>query len=77
MKLSVVIPARNEEGCLEETLERLVETLQAQHIPFEIIVADDEVPTRRRCGAIGWPPGIPRYGSLRTPAGMDSAWPFV
>jgi dolichol-phosphate mannosyltransferase len=41
MKLSVVIPARNEEGCLEETLERLVETLQAQHIPFEIIVADD------------------------------------
>src|SRR5580698_10436205 len=41
MKLSVVIPARNEEGCLEETLERLVQTLQAQHIPFEIIVADD------------------------------------
>jgi len=41
MKLSVVIPARNEEGCIEETLQRLVHTLQEQHIPFEIIVADD------------------------------------
>jgi dolichol-phosphate mannosyltransferase len=41
MKLSVVIPARNEEGCLEETLDRMARTLQEHNIAFEIIVADD------------------------------------
>jgi dolichol-phosphate mannosyltransferase len=41
MKLSVVIPARNEEGAVEETLATLLGTLRAEAIPFEIIVVDD------------------------------------
>jgi len=41
LKLSVVIPARNEEGSIEETLQNLARTLRAEHIPFEIVVADD------------------------------------
>jgi dolichol-phosphate mannosyltransferase len=41
MKLSVVIPARNEEGAVEETLSSLLGTLRAEAIPFEVIVVDD------------------------------------
>jgi dolichol-phosphate mannosyltransferase len=41
LKLSVVIPARDEEGCLDETLRNLVEALRPQQIPFELIVVDD------------------------------------
>jgi dolichol-phosphate mannosyltransferase len=41
LKLSIVVPAQNEEGCLEETLQNLVAALRPQRIPFEIIVADD------------------------------------
>ena len=41
MKLSVVIPARNEEGCLRETVEGVARRLAPENIPFEIIVADD------------------------------------
>lgn len=41
MKLSLVIPARNEEGAVEETVATLIETLRAEAIPCEIIVVDD------------------------------------
>lgn len=42
MKLSVVIPARNEEGHLDSTLEGLVTRLDADNVlSFEIIVVDD------------------------------------
>ncbi|HEY3417522.1 MAG TPA: glycosyltransferase family 2 protein [Armatimonadota bacterium] len=41
MKFSVVMPARNEEGSLEETLHALVAELRAAEIPSEIIVVDD------------------------------------
>ncbi|MGC2659270.1 MAG: glycosyltransferase family 2 protein [Bryobacteraceae bacterium] len=41
MKLSVVIPARNEEGCLSETLTTLSDALRSQHIQHEILVVDD------------------------------------
>ena len=41
MKLSVVIPARNEERAVEKTLSALLCTLRAEAIPFEIIVVDD------------------------------------
>ena len=39
--LSVVIPARDEEGCIVETLSVLTSTLRAGIIPHEIIVVDD------------------------------------
>lgn len=39
--LSVVIPARNEEGCIRATIEHLHLELQLHHIPHEIVVVDD------------------------------------
>lgn len=41
MKLSIVIPAHNEEGCLRETVERLHLTLDAAAVPHEILVVND------------------------------------
>ena len=40
-KLSVVIPARDEEGCIESTIERLSLELQKHRIPHEIVAVDD------------------------------------
>ena len=39
--LSVVIPARNEEGCIASTVEHLHTELRLQKVPHEIIVVDD------------------------------------
>lgn len=41
MKLSVVIPAYNEEGSIEETLTTLHEVLEREKIEHEILVVDD------------------------------------
>jgi len=41
MKLSVVMPARNEEGCIVETVTGVVKTLRRESIPHEIVVVDD------------------------------------
>jgi dolichol-phosphate mannosyltransferase len=41
MKLSVVIPARDEEGCIEQTVAEVAAALTAEHIPYEIVVVDD------------------------------------
>jgi dolichol-phosphate mannosyltransferase len=41
LKLSVVIPARDEEGSVGETLRSLAGTLEAEAIPHEIILVDD------------------------------------
>jgi dolichol-phosphate mannosyltransferase len=39
--LSIVIPARDEEGCICSTVEHLHVELRLNHIPHEIIVVDD------------------------------------
>ena len=39
--LSVVIPARNEEGCIAATVEHLHLELHLQRVPHEIVVVDD------------------------------------
>ncbi len=39
--LSVVIPARNEEGSILETLDGITSTLNREQIPREIVVVDD------------------------------------
>ncbi len=39
--LSIVIPARDEEGCIQSTLEHLHLELRIHNIPHEIIVVDD------------------------------------
>lgn len=41
MKLSVVIPAHNEEGLIAETVEAVVSTLGAEGIEHEVVVVDD------------------------------------
>lgn len=41
MKLSVVIPARDEEACIQQTLESLLSTLRKEGICHEILVVDD------------------------------------
>lgn len=41
VKLSLVMPARNEEGCLPTTLERFAASLGANGIDYEIVVVDD------------------------------------
>lgn len=39
--LSIVIPARDEEGCIESTVEHLHVELRLHRVPHEIIVVDD------------------------------------
>jgi len=41
MKLSIVIPAHNEEGCIELTLRDLYTRLKFSKIPHEIVVVND------------------------------------
>jgi dolichol-phosphate mannosyltransferase len=41
MKLSIVIPARNEDGCIAETLSSLIATAEAEAIEVDIVVVDD------------------------------------
>jgi len=41
VKLSVVMPARNEQGVVAETVSALLRTLQAASISYEIVVVDD------------------------------------
>jgi dolichol-phosphate mannosyltransferase len=41
MKLSIVIPAHNEEGCIAETVRALHAKLSAQQIDHEILVVND------------------------------------
>jgi dolichol-phosphate mannosyltransferase len=41
MKLSVVIPAHNEEGSIRQTVEEVAERLTAEEIDYEVVVVDD------------------------------------
>jgi len=41
LKLSIVIPARNEEGSIRQTLGRVIALLERAGIPHEILVVDD------------------------------------
>ena len=40
-RLSVVIPARDEEGCIASTVEKLYVELRLHNIPHEVVVVDD------------------------------------
>jgi len=41
LMLSLVIPAQNEEGSIEGTIQAFARALEAESIPFEIVVVDD------------------------------------
>jgi dolichol-phosphate mannosyltransferase len=41
MKLSIVIPAHNEQDCIESTVWDVVNILSAREIPYEVIVVND------------------------------------
>ena len=41
MKLSVVIPAQNEEGSVGTTVEGVVSVLEREKIDYEVLVIDD------------------------------------
>ena len=66
--LSVVIPARNEEGCIASTVEHLHLELRLHQIPHEIIVVDDASTDRT------WPvlqtlqETLPELTALQNPA---------
>ena len=51
MKLSIVIPAHNEEGSLPLTVRGIVATLAAAEIPHEIVVVDDSSTDGTACVA--------------------------
>jgi len=51
--LSVVIPARDEEGCVAGTVEHLHLELDLQKIPHEIVVVEDVVSRKRSPYIIG------------------------
>ncbi len=46
--LSVIMPARDEEGCIGSTLEELTATLRGAGIAYEVIVVDDGSSDRTR-----------------------------
>ena len=41
MKISVVIPAHNEEGCLYGTVSSIVDTLEQEGIRYEVLIVND------------------------------------
>src|SRR3989338_4292110 len=41
MKLSVVIPVRNEEACIAKTAQELIQELESKIIPYELILIND------------------------------------
>lgn len=61
MKLSVVIPAHNEAGSIEETLVGVAGTLTSAEIPFEVVVVDD----------------ASSDGTAEVVAGVSARWPEV
>ena len=66
MKLSVVIPAHNEEGAIAATVHGLVEALRGEKIEYEILVVDDSSTDRTRQTVEGLSTADPRVRYLRS-----------
>ena len=75
MKLSVVIPAHNEEGSIAEAVEPLAVRLDAEGIDYEIIVVDDASTDRTRSivDALGATYGRVRCHRSHNPPGFGFA----
>jgi dolichol-phosphate mannosyltransferase len=66
VKLSVVIPAHNEEGSISATVHGLVEALRGEKIDYELIVVDDSSTDRTREVVEGLSTADPRVRYLRS-----------
>ena len=75
MKLSVVIPAHNEAGSIEEVLRLLYTTLQAEAIPHEILVVNDNSRDNTEAVLISLEQEIPtlRHVNNQSPNGFGLA----
>ncbi len=72
MKLSVVVPAQNEEGSVGATVEGVVAVLEREGIDYEVVVVDDsEDSTGAVVAAIG--ERNPRVRVHRSPTNAASA----
>jgi len=67
MKLSVVIPAHNEEGSVGETLAGLVSTLDAEGIEHEVVVVDDSSSDNTAAVVEAFAAGNPQVRCLPSP----------
>lgn len=47
--LSVIIPARNEESAIVQTIESIISNLKVAHIEHEIIVINDGITIHSSC----------------------------
>lgn len=65
--LSVVIPARDEEGCIASTVEHLHLELRLHNVPHEIIVVDDGSTDRTWEILLGLQPTDPNLRPIRNP----------
>lgn len=75
MKLSVVIPAHNEEGSIEETVRALYERLVAEGIDHELLVINDNSSDRTEQILVALQAEMPtlRYVNNRPPHGFGFA----
>lgn len=65
MKLSVIIPARNESEAIPSTLAGLLETLSPEDLQFEVIVVDDGSTDRTRDAVADVAAGHPEVRCVR------------
>lgn len=75
MKISVIIPAHNEEGCLYGTVRAIAQTLDLEGIPHEILIVNDNSVDRTIdiCQELSETFGTVRYINNQPPNGFGFA----
>jgi dolichol-phosphate mannosyltransferase len=68
MKLSVIIPAHNEENCIEKTVRDLYTTLNAELIEHEILIVNDNSSDRTEAVIRSLEEDIPSLSYVNNPA---------
>ncbi|HOJ67577.1 MAG TPA: glycosyltransferase family 2 protein [Candidatus Hydrogenedentes bacterium] len=75
LRLTVLIPARNEEQNIERTLAEMADTLRSEGIPFELLVVDDGSADRTGEVVLGLRERVPEIRLVRNdpPNGLGRA----